>query len=257
MHTNFSILVNTTDSFEDCWYPFFKLFKKFWPDYKGKIYLNTEIKDYQYSDINVIPIKNQLIGKTWSQCLKYALNFIDEEIILYLQEDYFFNDFIKKEIIEYYINLMTENNIDCIHLTPFASSGPFEESEYSNLIKFSKKASYKISTQASLWRKSLMLKYLRDHEDAWHFEFYGTKRAWRYNEEIYMHYFKNDEKAIIPYVPTGIVRGKWNKEAVFYLFLQNEINIDFNKRGFYVKVESKLKRSISIKKIINTIKSFI
>ena len=257
MHTTFSILVNTTDAFEDCWYPFFKLFKKYWPEYKGKIYLNTERKDFQYSDLNVVPIKNQLIGKTWSECLKYALNFIDEEIILYLQEDYFFNDLINSEIIEYYANLMKENNIDCIHLTPFASSGPFERSEYPGLMKFSKKASYKVSTQASLWRKRLMLKYLRDHEDAWHFEFYGTKRAWRHDEEIYIVNFENDQKAIIPYVPTGVVNGKWNKNAVFDLFLQNGIGIDFNRRGLYHEGKLNAKRSLSLKKIINTIKSVI
>ena len=59
-HSNFSILVNTTDSFSDCWNPFFKLFKKYWPNYGGKIYLNTEIKDFKYEGLNIICIKNKL-----------------------------------------------------------------------------------------------------------------------------------------------------------------------------------------------------
>ena len=86
---NYSILINTCDNFEVCWIPFFKLFKKFWPNYKGKIYLNTELKEYQHSGLNIISIKNEKLGKKWSQCLKYALEFIDEEYILYMQEDYF------------------------------------------------------------------------------------------------------------------------------------------------------------------------
>ena len=60
MKDNYAILINTTDSFDDCWEPFFKLFKKHWPEFNGKIYLNTETKEFKYSGINIISIKNGL-----------------------------------------------------------------------------------------------------------------------------------------------------------------------------------------------------
>ena len=207
MQNNFSILVNTTDSFNDCWAPFFKLFKKYWPEYCGKVYLNTETKDFKYDGLNIIPIKNKLVGESWGKCLKYALNFIEDDIILYLQDDYFLNGTVQNKIVEYYVTEMGENSIDCVHLTPFASKGPFEKSEYTGLLKYSKKSEYKIGTQASIWRKEFMKKYLREHENAWHFEVFGTKRAWRHNEEIYLYDFNKHSKEIIPYTPTGIVKG--------------------------------------------------
>lgn len=92
----YSILVNTCDNFEDCWNPFFTLFKKYWSDYAGTIFLNTEYKTYEYSGLTIVPIQGCLKNKyprtkrpTWSQCLKWALESINTDIILYLQEDYF------------------------------------------------------------------------------------------------------------------------------------------------------------------------
>ena len=53
----YSVLVNTCDKFEDCWNPFFKLFCMYWQDYKGKIYLNTEYKDYSFPGLDIISVK--------------------------------------------------------------------------------------------------------------------------------------------------------------------------------------------------------
>ena len=257
MQNNFSILVNTTDTFNDCWVPFFKLFKKYWPNYDGKIYLNTETKDFQYGGLNIIAIKNQLYGATWSKCLKFALKFINEDLILYLQDDYFINDFVDHDKIEFYISEMMLKNIDCIHLTSFASNGPFEISEYKDLLKFKKKAAYKISTQASLWRKSKMDQYLKVHESGWHFEIYGTKRAHRNDEQFYIIKKEEQNKAIIPYKATGIIKGKWYKDAVYDLFEENDINLDYSKRGFYDRNKIKEKKKFTLKKIINRIKSIV
>jgi len=48
-----SIFVNTSDNFEDCWDPFFKLFSIFWPNCPFPIVLNTETKDYSYPGLNI------------------------------------------------------------------------------------------------------------------------------------------------------------------------------------------------------------
>ena len=110
---HFSILVNTTDSFEDCWQPFFKLFKKNWPEYAGVIYLNTENSAFVYDGLNIIPVKNGLVGKPWSQCLKYALEFIKEENIIYMQEDYFLHEPVNNSLIDQYYKLFEEKELDC------------------------------------------------------------------------------------------------------------------------------------------------
>ncbi len=188
MTAAFSIFVNTTDSFEDCWMPFFRLFRSYWPEFDGKIYLNTESKTFNMNGLNIISVRNapNSLGKkkTWSQCLFDGMRAVEDGIFLYMQDDYFLNGRVNSEEINRIYCLMIDANISCVHLTPFASDGPFHASRFKNLLRYDRKANYKISTQASFWRKSLLAKYLRSHENAWQFELYGTKRAWK-NEEVH------------------------------------------------------------------------
>lgn len=71
----------------------------FWPDYNGVICLDTECKEYKESwgENKIISIKgckwnSYPKGKrvTWSQYLYWVLELIGTDIVLYLQEDYFF-----------------------------------------------------------------------------------------------------------------------------------------------------------------------
>lgn len=256
--TSYTILVNTTDSFEDCWIPFFTLFKKSWPDYKGKIYLNTETKSFTFPVLSIVPVRNNkhtpAKKRTWSECLIGALENIEDEIILYMQEDYFIKSNVKNEIIEDFVRLMKENNIDCIHLTDQNSPGPFSPSNYEDLWLIDKIASYRVSCQAALWKRSVLLQYIRAYENPWQFEKYGTKRSQILDHKFYTvsrdKYILN-ENEIIPYVFTGIIRGRWFEEVV-ELFEDNQINIDYTNRGFVKDATSKSLFS-RIKRKIKTI----
>ena len=237
----FSILINTCDKFEDCWDPFFKLFSMYWPDYKGRIYLNTEYKDYSYPGIDIIAVKccakhniPRNIRTTWSQCLKWALESIDDDIVLYMQEDYFIKDFVKNDIVSKYVSLMHKHkNIHCIHITDQAVI-PDNKSQYENLYEVVLKQRYRISCQAALWRRDVLMSYIREYESAWQFEEFGSKRAAILRHNFYVvdkNWVKLNEFEIIPYVFTGIVQGHWYEEVI-PLFERHSILIDYSKRGF-------------------------
>src|SRR5688572_20936347 len=104
MNSLYSIVVNTTDSFEDCWQPFFKLFDKYWAGSKPSIFLNTETKDFSYSGLDITCSKvagsNPTSRIAWGECLLRCLEKIDTEMILYLQEDYFINAPVRVDQIE-------------------------------------------------------------------------------------------------------------------------------------------------------------
>lgn len=254
----YSILVNTCDKFEDCWDPFFKLFSKYWPDYKGKIYLNTEYKDYSFKGLNIIALKvcegiSDTKRLTWSECLKIALSKINEETILYLQEDYFFKDFVKDEIVNSFAGLINLNSdIDCIHLTDQAVIPDAPSDKYHKLWRVAYKQRYRISCQAALWRKSILSGYLLEHESAWQFEEFGSKRGAIFKHNFYVvdsKWIQLNKFEIIPYIFTGIVQGRWFEEVV-PLFQSNEISIDYNIRG-YVKNAPKRSLSTKLKNRIN------
>ena len=181
---NYSILINTCDKFDDCWDPFFKLWSLHWTDCSGKIYLNTEYKDYSYPELDITAVKGcerHHIPKekraTWSQCLKWALETMDTDIILYMQEDYFLKDTVKNEIIENYVQLMTEHSdIACIQLTDQAVLD-CGGSEYERLNAVILKQRYRVSCQAALWRKQELLEIIREQESAWEFEEFGSQRS--------------------------------------------------------------------------------
>lgn len=239
---NYALLINTCDNFEDCWDPFFKLFKEFWPEFNGTLYLNTEYKDYNYPGLDIIAIKgcakhNYPKDKraTWSQCLKWALECIDEEIVLYMQEDYFLKAEVKNDIVTNYVTLIKNNQqIDCIHLTD-QSVKANGTSKYSKLDEVLLKQRYRISCQAALWRKETFNYYIRERESAWEFEEFGSKRAAKEAHNFYVidrNWVKLNEFEIIPYIFTGIIGGRWKSEVV-QLFEKRNITIDFNKRGFH------------------------
>lgn len=255
----YTLLINTCDRFEDCWDPFFKLFSIYWPDYSGKIYLNTEYKEYSYPglditctkvcEMNRIP-KNKRV--TWSQCLLWALEQVETEVILYLQEDYFFKDYVKTEVIQDLFGIFPiDPSVMCIHLTDQASRAE-KKSEYENLDYVKVFQKDRVSCQAAFWRKEELRSIIKFYESGWEFEEFGSMRSSlkgaRYlvvNER----YVKKNSFEIIPYVFTGIVQGKWLPE-VEYLFRKHDVKIDFQKRGF---VDKESRRTFRVK-LLNKMK---
>lgn len=252
----YSILVNTCDKFEDCWNPFFKLWKEYWPDCSGVLYLNTEFKDYAYPGLDVIPVKGcegkSYKGKyaTWSQCLKWAIDKIDTELVLYLQEDYFLNGRVNNEKVEHYLEYMQNHpDVPCIQLTSdgIPVCDVADEAEH---LHFSDPSYFSyVCCQASIWRKDVLLKLVREHETAWNFEWWGSKRA-KYLGMRFLtvnHDWLKAGNDFLPYLKTGVIGGKWYRPVV-NLFNDHGIDMDYSLRGFYSPDRQKsLKEKIQLK----------
>jgi hypothetical protein len=240
MNSPYTILVNSTDCFEDCWQPFFTLLDKYWAGTKPSIILNSETKDFTYGGLDITCSKVAGAKTTshlaWGECLLRCLEKINTEIVLYLQEDYFINAPVDVEQINAFVKIMREEQYSHISLVTFSNGGPWCATKYPLLWEVGRNASYRISLQAGLWRKDRLRFYLRRHETPWQFEVWGSKRAHRIKDTflcVSRDVFDNHSRQIIPYEPTGIVKGKWNRDVVYRLFLENGIDVDYSKRGFY------------------------
>lgn len=261
----YTLLVNSSDGFEDCWNPFFKLLTTNWPNFDLPVLLNTEFKEYSYPGLQLkctkANSKNLERRLTWSECLIEALHQIETPYVLYMQEDYFIENPVKSELIEEFFHLMENNqNIKYIGLTHFGNCPPFKAWGKDNrLLEIGQKAKYRIATQAALWDKKTLLSYLRAEESGWMFEIFGTKRAQKRKElflTVNRDLFNPQNGAIIEYVHTGIIKGRWHT-AMVPLFRRNNISMDFEKRGFY-KPQSTITRKIETgKKLIHNPKYFI
>jgi len=235
----YTILVNTSDGFEDCWHPFFTLFHKYWPNCDVPILLNTEHKDFNFYPLNIKASKVNAGNErrlTWSECLIEAIKKIESPFILYFQEDYFLESMVNvSQIDDFAAMMMSDDKIKFIGLTHFGNYPPFLDYSGDKRLKIvSQGSKYRISTQAGLWRKETLLSYLCEDENGWMFEIFGTQRAKKRkdlfltaNREIY-----NEFNPIIFYQITGIVKGKWILSMPL-LFEKEGLEMDFLKRGFY------------------------
>lgn len=255
---NFAIFINTTDAFEDCWAPFFKLLKIYWPEYSGRIYLNTEEKSFACEGLDIVCIQSGLTDGSWSKCLDYGIRQIEEDSFIYMQEDYFFHSDVNHDHISELHKVFESSGCDCLHLTDQCTKGPFDRNTFDiRLWAVEKGASYRVSTQAAFWKKESLIKVIRPWETGWEFEQFGTRRSCKLlshilcvNQDLYT----KDATEILPYIFTGIIKGKWKQEVVA-LFKINEIQIDFSKRGF---VESARKNWIDrFKSLIGIIRKYI
>jgi hypothetical protein len=234
----FTILVNSSDGFSDCWEPFFTLFTLYWPNCDVKILLNTETTDWSFPGLNLHCTRVGLgAGKlTWSECLIKALDQVDTPLVLYLQEDYFFEKAVDVDFVNELVDMMeADANVKHIGLTHFGSSGPFHPTLDPRLWKIDQKSRYRISTQAGLWRKETLRSYLKPEENGWMFEIYGTRIS-RRREECFLTVNRDiycpEQTPVFQYTHTGIIKGKWHRDMP-QLFAKHGIRVDFERRGIY------------------------
>ena len=262
---NITILINTSDGFEDCWDPFFKLFTTYWPDCKYPILLNTEFKEFSYRGLNIKSAKSNSANHerrlTWSECLINALNQVDTPFVLYMQEDYFIDHKVNGHFIEELSQLMiSKKEIAFIGLTDAGNYPPFKSSIIdSRLWTVSQKGKYRVSTQAGIWKKEILLSYLLPEENGWMFEIFGTKRAQKRNElflTVNRDLFNYRSNPVISYLLTGIIKAKWHEEMP-RIFMQNGIEMDFNERGFYKEKPFLIRKIETARKLLKLPSKFI
>ncbi len=248
--TTYTVLVNSSDGYRDAWDPFFALLAEYWPEVGGPIVLNTERAEYARPPLSIRASRVQERSGgarrlSWSECLLACLDQITTPLLIYLHEDYFLDRPVQAGLVEELAGRMArEPDIRHIGLTNFGDRGPYEPTSDPRLSRLGPRARYRISTQVGLWRVETLRSYLRPGENAWMFEIYGTRRAWRRREAflaVSRERYGTDADPVFHYTPTGIIKGKWHP-AMPALFEQHGIPMDFARRGFYVEKPRLLER---------------
>jgi hypothetical protein len=255
-----TIIVQSTDSFSDCWPPFFKLFSYYWPGCKYPILLNTETKTFSFNglDIESTGILQLSQGKwpTWSESLLLCLEKVNTDIILLMLDDFFISGWIDIESFEILTSIMVNRGYSHITLTEHGYHRPVIPTNDPYLLSIRQKAKYRISTSPALWRKDVLKSYLRHAESAWEFEIFGSRRAWRKPDTFFIANpakIKNGHEGVIPYFQgthdTGIVKGRWQREIKPF-FEKHGIDVDYSVRGFYRPLPDFLNRYYILRRLL-------
>jgi hypothetical protein len=259
-----SIVIYSSDAYEDCWIPFFELFhKNFATSYEYEILLLTNTKEFCSHALRVKTIKCG-IRTPWSKRLKIGIEKANSEIIFLIGDDFFLLEKMNKTLFDQQVNLMVENSkIDHIRLLHKPNKFKSTPSSYQYLNKIDEKTKYRFLFAPSLWKRESLIQYIVDFESPFMAEKMGTYRARILKHGFYCmseEFMENYGKMYSCGTSGMIVKGKWAKWTV-PIIKEKGLDIVVEKRG--VREETEKKGSIFKARMqqlydpISTIKSYI
>lgn len=234
-----TILVNSCDSYEDLWEPFFSLFYKYWPDCPYQIILNTESKSYNFKPLDIKSFKlfNSDEKISYGRRIRENIKRIETPLIIILLDDFFLRNAVNQNKIYEIVNWLKNNpDIACFNFDHVPDEYNIKDNRFPGFERRSQYGEYRFNMQASIWRKDELYNAWKNFESPWQWELYGNMRSWRSKMNIYS--LEKNVKSPIDYgkrpgLTWGVVRGKWVKSDVERLFIDYNINIDLSVRGFY------------------------
>ena len=226
-----TIVVSTCDAYRDLWPAFFALFKRYWPDCPYKIVLNTETLDFQWPGLEI-----EAFGfgenMTWGKRLRKTLKKIQTDQVLMLLDDFFLQAPVDTERLENCMHWMQQNpEIANFSLFPDYFEN-LKDERFEDFELRKRVTAYVVNCQAGLWNRKELISLLRDHENAWQFEEFGTIRARYYKTHKKFYILANGAPLIFDYPVGGAIhRGKWRQDMP-ELLAREHVEMDFSKRGF-------------------------
>ena len=242
MDNRLAFLMSSCDAYEDLWDPFFECIEKCWSDIPYPLYLNTE--HIQYHPGKSINLKVTTINQTkekkmsWSKRFIDVLNRIPQEYIFLVLDDFFLCDKADNSYFEEVLNILDRDN----SIASFQLCGTRMRNANADNYELSERLKYDLIWEngwrthfvPTIWRKSVLLKWLRSWESIWGFELYGSARArrWNYKEKVYV----VSSPPIYDYLwikdCSAVINSKWlDEKELLEFFKVNNIEIDFSKRG--------------------------
>jgi len=188
---------------------------------------------------------------------------VDTEIILFMLDDFFISRPVEIEALQRCLEVMQGQRYSNITLSEHGHERPARETDHPLLLKVEQRARYRVTTSPALWRKPALRAYLRKNENAWEFEIFGSRRAWKKTDTFFIvdpRALKNGAEGVIPYFQSvhdsGIFKGKWQKE-IRPFFRDEGIEVDYSNRGFYSPLPGFRLRLLLFKRLIgNPVKLF-
>lgn len=243
MKNNCTIIISSFDGFSDVWEPFFTLFFRYWPDCPYDIYLITNHKQYPDERVTSLQLGDD---EGWSANLMQALRKIENDYIIYLQEDYFLKDNVDTASVTRMLKIVKEEMAVYLRLIPDDRSVTYKD--YTEVRKLPPDVPYLNSTQAAIWNRETLLSLLHPNESGWDFEKRGgVERARRLDQP-----FLCADEWLIPYLATAIEKGRIIPPTI-ELCKREGVRLETD-REVEGKLHYVLRKNKLVKKLYRTIK---
>lgn len=210
MTNDIAVLVVSCDKYQDLWKPFFTLFFRYWQDCPYPVYLGSNHLTYTDSRVKMITVGDD---RDWSSGFRKMLELIQQPYVIVLLEDYLIYQPVNTDKIRELASYMKNKRAGVLRLFP--CPGPDMPCQDNPEVgEISKGADYRISLQAALWNKQILLSLLQEGESAWHFELKGSRRTDKLDAPFLSINRDTILQPPIPYFCTAVVKGKWLSDAV-------------------------------------------
>lgn len=246
-----SILISSCDSYSDLWLPFCKTLERHWPDRGMDTFILSETKTAEIKHVQFI--NSGVVKNDWSRNLEHALQSVQTKYVCLMLEDFFLRSDVDQSVFQDVIKFADSHDADMVRLLkkPTLHEQAFMQNNIA--LKISMHAPYRVSCQASLWRRTSLIQLVKAGESAWEFERYGSERSVELGFEHY-----TCKATVLPYFHHVVERGRWFPWDASHFGRQN-IGCDFASRnvmswsyGFFWLVRKSvlnLKRRMKLLKI--------
>lgn len=175
------VFIYTSDKTSWALRPFAHLMQHYWSsDFPVAVFgehrPDFDLPDnFAFNELGAIPLQE------WSTGLIAALQSIEDEVILFMMDDYWLNRDVDHEAIELCRGYMRlEENIARFDMTTdrLYARGvtDYGALSYLDVIKSDPLSPYHFSTQAALWQRKCLIDCIAPHEQPWECEINGDKR---------------------------------------------------------------------------------
>jgi len=228
----------THTEYEDVFPAYFGNIKKYFPQLEKSYVAINELSEV-ISDDHLQLINDE--RNSYSERILGCLEHVEEDYVLYMQEDFILYDKVPTREFNKCINYLKTGETSCVKLIR-SGSDTLEDQKSVNIYKSCEFLS--AVHQATIWNKSHLIDILENLNPGTlrQFELNGNAsyvmKELGYQSTFYFHESSphrggHYDSKVFPYIATALMKGKWN--TVEYQSeiqkLSEDYNIDLNKRG--------------------------
>ena len=208
-----SILVVSFDGYQDLWYPYYHCLFKYWPDCPYPIFHGSNYLVYPDPRIKSIQIGPDL---DYSSNLLAMIDRIETPWIILSIEDELLSSQINTARFTNLIEVAQNNQVGYLKLSANTPPWAFTKDKTQEMGPLPKGVKYRATMGFALWNKNVLIRLLRQGENAWEFERNGSRRSNSFIEPFYC--FSSTAKSNPPFSYIhGVVRGRWMRNALPFL----------------------------------------
>lgn len=241
---NLAIVTWTNSEYEDVFPAYFGNLKKYCFEFEKSYVLINKLSEVINDDhLQLVNDENDLYSQRLLACFEH----IDEDYILYMQEDFILYDFVDVEEFKKCFDYLKESDCSCIRMIR-SNCNSLDNLVAENIYKIShdEVPDLSFTQQPSIWKRKDFVEVIsklnpKTYRDL---ESYGSYDASKTMMNMGMYssfYFDTESKQrgghfdskVFPYIATALSKGKWNKTEYSkeIKFLSKEYNINLESRG--------------------------